>query len=160
MVKVSEGIKVKYANYKELGKLMVNMELLSNNILLVKYKSYAPLSTLRRCNISDELKDLILYLFDTNEIDFPSARKLSMNEKEKLDILITRSGLKLQLHYTKNKLREDIKDVIEEFEILKGEILAGNDNPEIVEKVTETLNKLVDAGKVTKADAQEILSEL
>jgi hypothetical protein len=160
MVKITDGIKVKYASYRELGKLMINMNLLDDNILLVKYKSYAPLATLRRSKISDEFKDLVLYLFDTNEIDYPSAQKLNIQEKEKLDILITRSGLKLQLKYNKNKLKEKIEDIVTEFNVLKGEILAGNDNPEIKNKIANVLDKLVYAAKISETDAKDIIRDL
>lgn len=161
MVKFSDSkLKIEQNNYREFGKFMMNMELLEKNILLVKYKSYAPVPTIRRTEISDELKDLIHYLFDTGEIDYQSGQKLKQSEKTILDKLIIKSGLNLQLKYNPNKLDDDIDAIIEEFEILKGEIIAGNDNPKIKEDIKEILIKLVKLNKITKAIADDILQDL
>ena len=106
--KFAEGISVKTEKYKEFGKFMLNFVLLDDNILLIKYKkSYAPLPSLRRTIISDELKDMIHYLFDTGEIDYKSGQNLSIKEKNVFDILISKSGLKTQLKYSKDKLKDD-----------------------------------------------------
>ena len=159
--KFAEGISVKTEKYKEFGKFMLNFVLLDDNILLIKYKkSYAPLPSLRRTIISDELKDMIHYLFDTGEIDYKSGQKLSIQEKNVFDILISKSGLKTQLKYSKDKLKDDADDIIEQFNILKGEIIAGNDNPEIKEEIKTVLNKLVQLNKITADVATDITSDL
>lgn len=161
MVKFTDSkLKIEQNKYKEFGKFMMNMELLEQNILLVKYKSYAPVPTLRRTQISDELKNLIHYLFDTGEIDYQSGQKLMESEKIVLDKLITKSGLNLQLKYKSSKLDDDIDAIIEEFEILKGEIIAGNDNPKIKADIKDILNKLVRLKKITKDVADDILQDL
>jgi hypothetical protein len=161
MVKFSDSkLKIEQNKYREFGKFIMNMVLLDQNILLVKYKSYAPVPTLKRTIISDDLKDLIHYLFDTGEVDYPSGQKLKESEKIILDRLIMKSGLSLQLKYKSSKLDDDIDAIIEEFEILKGEIIAGNDNPKIKADIKDILNKLVRLKKITKAVADDILQDL
>jgi hypothetical protein len=161
MVKFSDSkLKIEQNKYREFGKFIMNMALLDQNILLVKYKSYAPVPALKRTNISDELKDLLYYLFDTGEIDYKAGQKLSQSEKSILDKLLMKSGLHLQLKYKTDKLDEDIDAIIEEFEILKGEIIAGNDNPKIKEDIKEILVKLVRLKKISKDVAEDILQDL
>jgi len=161
MVKFTDSkLKLEQNKYSEFGKFIINMALLDQNILLVKYKSYAPVPTLKRTQISDELKDIIYYLFDTGEMDYQSGQKLKESEKGVLDRLIIKSGLNLQLKYKSSKLDDDIEAIIEEFEILKGEIIAGNDNPKIVEDIKNVLIKLVRLKKITKETADSILQDL
>jgi hypothetical protein len=161
MVKFADSkLKLEQDKYREFGKFIMNMALLDQNILLVKYKSYAPIPTLKRTTITDELKNLIYYLFDTGEIDYQSGQKLKENEKIILNNLIMKSGLNLQLKYKSNKLDDDIDAIIEEFEILKGEIIAGNDNPKIKQDIKDILNKLVRLKKITKDTADDILQDL
>jgi hypothetical protein len=161
MVKFADSkLKLEQDKYREFGKFIMNMVLLDQNILLVKYKSYAPIPSLRRTVISDELKNLLYYLFDTGEIDYQSGQKLKENEKIILNNLIMKSGLNLQLKYKSNKLDDDIDAIIEEFEILKGEIIAGNDNPKIKQDIKDILNKLVRLKKITKDVADDILQDL
>jgi hypothetical protein len=154
----SDGLKIKDNKYKEFGKFIINMELLNDNILLIKYKSYAPIPTLRRTTISDDLKDMIYYLFDTGEIDYKQGQKLKQMEKDIFDVLIIKSGLKTQLKYT--NLKEPISAVIERFEILKGSIIAGNDNPELIAEIKVVLLKLVEHNKISQNDAEDIIEEL
>ncbi len=163
MVKYVES-KLKYDKsnkYLEFGKFIINMNLLNKNILLLKYKnSYAPIPNLRRTMISDDLKDMLFYLLDTGEINYQTGMSLNNLEKEVFDILISKSGLNIMLKYDKNKMKEDLDLIIEQYEILKGEIIAGNDNPKIIKDLKDILRKLVKYKKVSQSDAEDILKEL
>lgn len=161
MTKIGEGISMKVDKYREFGKFIINYILLDDNILLIKYKkSFAPFAPIRRTKISNELKDMIHYLFDTGEIDYKSGQKLTSSEKQIFDTLITKSGLKTQLKYSRDKLTDSIEDIIEEFNILKGVILAGNDNPKLKEDIKVVLGKLVRLSKITQEEADDIISDL
>ena len=163
MVKYVES-KLKYDKsnkYLEFGKFIINMNLLNKNILLLKYKnSYAPIPNLRRTMISDDLKNMVFYLLDTGEINYQTGMSLNNLEKEVFDILISKSGLNIMLKYDKNKMKEDLDLIIEQYEILKGEIIAGNDNPKIIKDLKDILRKLVKYKKVSQSDAEDILKEL
>ena len=159
--KFDDGIAIKNQTYKEFGKFMINFVLLDDNIVLIKYKkSYAPVPSLRRTIISDELKDMIIYLFDTGEIDYQSGQKLSKSEKDIFDLLIIKSGLKTQLKYNKEKMKDTAEDIIEQFNILKGQIIAGNDNPEIKNKIKDLLSKMVNMNKINVETADDIINDL
>ena len=47
-----------------------------------------------------------------------------------------------------------------EFEILKGQVLAGNDNPEIIKKFKNMLKKMVHSGQLNADDVRAIVDEL
>lgn len=161
MVKFTESkLKLELMKYKEFGKFIINMQLLQSNVLLVKYKSYAPIPGLKRTNISNDLKLMINYLFDTGEIDYQSGQKLTSNEKDIFNKLIVKSGLNLQLKFDMLKMEEDESDVINEFNILKGEILAGNDNPKIKQDIKDVLQKLVRLNKISQLNAEQIIIDL
>ena len=122
-------------NYKEFGKFAINMKMLYNNILLVKYKkSYAPVPQLRRTRITDDFIDALIFIFDTNKIDYEKLRELSDKENDLFKTLMMRSGLFDLLKYNFNETREKLVDIVEEYEILKGQIEAENNNPELPKK--------------------------
>ena len=161
MVKITDGLKLKTDySYREFGKFIVQYKFLLDNILLVKYKSYAPIPTIKRQDISDDLKDIIINIFDTGEINYQLGKTLNQSEKDLLTSLITKSGLKEQLKFNKVHLLEDIKDIINDFNVLKGIIIAGNDNPDIITKIKVVLDKLVLYKRITKKDALEIINDL
>lgn len=148
-------------NYKEFGKFAINMKLLYDNTLLVKYKkSYAPIPTIKRTHISDEFVDALVYLFDTEKIDYEKLRELTHTENELFKSLIMKSGLYDKLKYNYNQTRENIKDVIEEYEIIKGHIEADNDNPELPLKAKKVLKKLKNYGKISETEYNDIMAEL
>lgn len=147
-------------NYKEFGKFAINIKLLYNNTLLVKYKkSYAPVPQIRRTHISDDMLDALIYLLDTNTIDYEKLRELDDKENELFKMLMMKSGLFDTLKYNYSKTREQLSDVIEEYEILKGEIEANN-NPELIKKVKNVLKKLRNYGKITEDEYKEIVDDL
>lgn len=161
MVKFTESkLKTGEFTYKEFGKFIINMVLLDGNILLVKYKSYAPVPQIKRTKITNEFKNSLLYLIDTGEIDYANLQSLDENEKLVFDNLIRRSGLGLALKYNSSKLIENIDDIIDKFNILKGEIIAGNDNPKIIIDIKEVLMKLVRCKKISQEQADDIMKDL
>jgi hypothetical protein len=146
--------------YREFGKFAINMKLLYQNILLAKYKkSYAPIPKLKRTDVSRNFVDAIIYIFDTNQIDYEKVRELSQKENDMLELLIMKSGLYSALKYDKSKTRDDINNIIEEYHILKGEIEADNNNPELLEKIKKVVQKLYNYGKITDSDYREMIGD-
>lgn len=160
MVKYGNGLKVTTDNYKEFGKFILNVKLLYSNVLYVKYPTNAPVKFIKKTTISDTLKEIIVNLFETSEINYQLCYKLSEVEKHLFDQLIVRAGLNMQLNYKREKMNEDIKDIINEFNILKGEIIAGNNNPTIIQQIKVVLNKLVSCQKITQEESNDILNEI
>lgn len=149
------------SNYKEFGKFAINIKMLYNNTLLVKYKkSYAPVPQLKRTQISDEMVEALIFLLDTNTIDYEKLRELDDNENEIFKMLMMKSGLFDTLKYNYNQTREKLSDVIEEYEIIKGEIEADNNNPELFKKAEKVLKKLKKYGKITEEEYKEIVDDL
>ena len=157
-----QGIKLSFNDYKEFGKFMMNIKLLINeNILLIKYpKSYAPIPKLRRTKVSDILKDVLITLFNTNEINYPLLKQCNKTEKEIFNFLMEKSNLKFQLNYDKSKLEYTEKELIDRFNIVKGIIEAGNDNKELLEEAHEIITNLKQLKKIDETTADDILEEL
>jgi hypothetical protein len=161
MVKIKTGLKIiENYSYVEFGKFIIQTKLLNDNILLVKYLSYSPVPTIKRMDISDDLRDVILNIIDTSEINYQLAKTLESSEKAILNKLIVKSGLKDQLNYKPKLITEHIKDIINDYNILRGIIIAGNNNPDVIDKLKSVLTKLVIHKKITQVDADEMLKEI
>jgi hypothetical protein len=146
--------------YREFGKFAINMKLLYDNILLCKYKnSYAPVPKLKRTPVSQDFVDELLYVFDTNKIDYEKLRELSNKENELFKTLIMKAGVFDILHYDESKTREKIDDILEQYDILKGEIEADNNNPEIITKIKSILKKLCNYGKLSTSNYLELMKD-
>jgi len=52
------------------------------------------------------------------------------------------------------------KDDLHQFEILQGEIGAGNDSPELIKKLKGIIMRLMNKGRLPKCQGREILTDL
>lgn len=159
MVKFEETELKDKKNYVELGKYIINTKFLHNNILLLKYKSYGP-AKIKRQTISDDMMNILIYLLETGTIDYEALRELSESENNLFKDIMIKTGLFQTLKYKYASTREQIGDVIEQYEILKGEIEAGNDNPDIPKQIKKVLKKLRNYGKIDEEEYQEIVEGL
>jgi hypothetical protein len=100
-----------------------------------------------------------LYIFDTNTIDYEKLRELSNKENELFKDLIMKAGLFNTLQYDESKTREKLDDILEQYDILKGEIEADNNNPEIIGKIKSILKKLCNYGKISTSNYLELMKD-
>jgi hypothetical protein len=166
MVKISEGLKGdEKADWVKFGpKFMINTKLLKkNNTLLLKYQTYSPIVWLKRRKVNDEFKNFMLELIDTNTINY-GLLKLCLEEDIYLfQQIIEKGKLTKSLNFDIREAEPTKEDLKERFEILKGEILAGNDNPEVKQKckdVIHQLYKLQMIDELTKNELIEGIEEL
>ena len=56
--------------------------------------------------------------------------------------------------------KSDIDKEVDDFEIMKGEIMSGNDNKDLVRKFKSTILRLSNKGVIPKSQVKELLLEL
>lgn len=129
-------------NYFSFGKFILNRGRLNNeNILLVKYhKNNGPVSKIRRTKISDDFKNLINDLFDSEIINTELQKELNEKEQDLFELLLKLAGLDIQLNY--KRYVKSIDDYKKRFNILRGAIIAGNHNPEIIQELINIIDLL------------------
>jgi hypothetical protein len=156
--------KIRYSeiNYYAFGKFILQRKLLNDeNILLIKYPvSLAPVPKIRRTKISDDFKAIINDLLDTQKINIQLQKELNDKEQNLFELLINLSGLKDVLNY--NRVYKDVKYYMDKFEVLRGSIIAGNDNDEIKKELIDVIDLLSNKsiGKISITDATLLKNEL
>lgn len=146
--------------YKKIGKYVIHIpSLIRKNTLKIFYKSgkLIPKHTFDRTTISDLFKNILLDLLENKKFLEEEYNKLDTEERMILDDLIKLTHLDI----TNNKLLnnhkayndEKNKHSIHRFNLLKGQIIAGNDNPEIMKEIKKhilylKMNKLIDRKEV------------
>ena len=162
MVKlIDNGIELKSkAHYRTFGKFIINMDLLHGGELLVKYISYAPVYKIKRTGISGYFCDFLCDLLDTGVINIDKFKKLTYKDNRIFDNLVVRAKLANQLGYHKIEQKLDEDELKIRFEILRGELTAGNNNRELVEELNHVIDELYKIGKIKEEDKIELLAEL
>ena len=149
----------KDAYYHQFGKYILNRRQLNLNKLLIKYKGHlGPVAGFPSKNISDTFKSLINDILDINQINIQTQKQLSVTEADLFDALIKKCALVNVLEYEYRT--KDINDYMQTFEVLRGAYLAGNED--VKEELKDVINLLSNPAinKISKEDANEMLSEL
>jgi hypothetical protein len=162
MVKhIDSGIDLKSkAHYKTFGKFIINMNLLHGGTLLVKYESYAPVYKIKRTTVSTFFVDFLANLLDTGVINLELFKKLTFRDNKIFENLITRAKLANQLGYYKIEKKLDEDQLKVRFEVLRGQLLIGNDNEDIIEELIHIINELFKINKISEQDKNDLINSL
>jgi len=106
-------------------------------------------------NVSNVLKSLVVG-------QRPKPKDiLSLNEDERDYLNGVGMAAKIEdLQELPTKKKTETQKDMHEFEILKGQIAAGNDNKELVQDFKRKLIKMIHAKKVSKSEGHDLLLEL
>lgn len=161
-IKVGKGISVKekQPHYKTFGKYVIHMgHLIDKNIANFKYPSLGSIPSIRPLNISDDYKE---FLLDTLENERPNERvlrKLPIEEQKHFERVITGAGL-LNTFRIKRVGEDDEKKEVDRFNLLRGIILAGNNNEDVVKELKGLIVKFINDGKIRRQEGLNMLMEL
>lgn len=92
--------------------------------------------------------------------DYDKVNGLRDEDKETLHKVITHSRLTDKVSVPTPKSKTEEEQMADRFDILKGEIVAGNDNPKIVKELKMLLMKLINTGRIPRKEAHDILTDL
>ena len=156
-INLEEGIKPQ-DEYVSLGKYVINKHKLNKNIVSIKRKSgHSARLPVKR--VSDNLSSIVKTILGGGIPSDDSLDKLTDEEKNYLHKLSKESNILDRLSIpTPNKSQLD-KDV-NQFEIMRGEILNGNDNMEYIKKFKLLIVKLINQDLLPKNQGQDILVEM
>ena len=137
------------------GKYRVSVRRLKENILsLTTEKKKSVSSTL----ITDALKDLLFDYREHNKFNISAYNKLKTEERKIIDPILKQSGMDERLGLRIND--HDLGELIEKYELLRGQILAGNDAMEIRKDLKRVVLQLVKKGKLPLKKSYDLLLEL
>lgn len=160
-VNFSDGLKNSSVKYIEFGKLILQTKYLEENKLLVKYKNCkGPVPNFKQMNISDSLRILIQNLIDTKQINYELIQDCKQNERDLFEQLLKKADLITVLKYKRVETKVTDEDLIQKFNVLQGELMAGSDAPAIKKELKAITEQLIAKGKITEADGKELISEL
>ena len=145
--------------YSPFGRYVIHKHKLQDGILQLKTPKGGAVSSLPTESISFPLSKVLRKIVGGSRVDFDELQDLHDDDKGYLHRIIKTA----QLHDKISVPRPDYgkeKDELKRFEILKGEIGAGNDNKDLVKEFKVMLMKFVNQGRVPRRHAHEILTDL
>lgn len=141
------------------GKWVINKHRLENNIIAVKRPAGSSIKEFPSERVSRRLGGIVRGLTNNEMPDFDDLNDLDDAEKVYLNRLAEKTNLKDRLILPTPK-KSDIDKEVDDFEIMKGEIMSGNDNKDLVRKFKSTILRLSNKGVIPKSQVKELLLEL
>ena len=153
----SEGGYTKPKAYKQFGRYMLNHHKLDDGILMIKAPSGAAIAKIPSERISHNMVKAVKSIGSGLSPSLEDFNSLSETEKKKLHHISTHSRV---AHNIPNpKLNDDEAD-LNRFNILRGELVAGNDSSALKKEFKALMMKFMKEGRLPRQQVNEILAEL
>jgi hypothetical protein len=160
-VKVGKGISVKETpSYKHFGKYVIHMgHLLDKNVANFKYPSLGSIPSIKPLTISEDYKE---FLIDTLENQKPNERlftKLPNEEQRHFEKVVSGAGLIDTFKLKRNQGNTE-KEEANRFNLLRGEVLAGNNNEKLMKELRGLILRFMSDGRIQQKEGTTMLVEL
>jgi hypothetical protein len=147
-------------SYIPFGRYVLNRYKLDDNILMLKRSKGGSIPSIPTTRISTHLTKTLQYFIDTQlPPNYDMISHLSLEDKELLHRIAKQSRLLEKLNAPRPNLDKEEQEN-HRFEVLKGEIHAGNDSKEVIKEFKLLLLKFIHKDKLPKRQANEILVDL
>jgi hypothetical protein len=141
------------------GKYIINKNRLDDDIFSFKHVKGYGVKGYPSKKISRNLSNVIKTIIGGGVPKFNELSNLSEDEKEYLHTVSSKAGIMDKLSVptpSKDSMEQDVH----QFNVMKGEILAGNDSSQLIKKFKLLLLKLSKNGSLPKRECQEIMEDL
>lgn len=148
----------KSKRYIPFGRYAINQHKLKNtDIMMIKTMKGGAIAHLPTVKVSNPLSGLMQKMIDGHMPTFDDINNLSVDDKQQLHHVTRKCDIDVSVpNPDKDKLSQEMN----RFDILKGEILAGNDNKEMVREFKVMLLRFMNNGRIPRRQGQEILTDL
>jgi hypothetical protein len=152
----SDGYK-KTTPYKQLGKYLIHRHKLEDGIVMIKTPGGAKIKSLPTQSVSPQLREVLKVMADGGKPQYHHVQGLGLQEKEKFHHIVkhTQADLEVPSPHKETADREMTR-----FDILRGEIGAGNDNHEMIREFKSMLLKFIREGRIPRREGSEVMEEL
>jgi hypothetical protein len=160
-IKVGRGLSVKQTpSYREYGKYAIHIpQLEQQDILNVKYKSLGQIPKFKPIPVSDIFRDFILDLLENGKPNVRVYTQIAPEERKFFEEMSIGAGVWTGLGLKRTTTSTD-EEENKRFEILRGEYMAGNNNPKLISELRRLVVKMMNDGRIRKNQGVELLMEL
>jgi hypothetical protein len=160
-IKVGRGITAtEQPQYKTFGKYVIHYgHLIDRNIANFKYPSLGSIPAIKPVNITDDYKDFLIDTLNTGKANERALSKLPTEEKKHFERVVLGAGL-LETFNLKRGYDGDEKKDADRFVLLRGEVMAGNNNDKLLKELRLLIIKLMANGRIQRNEGTNMLIEL
>jgi hypothetical protein len=154
----SKGI-MPVKQYVPIGKYHINSHRLNDNIIALRRPTGCNVMGFPVERVSNDLGNVLRTIVGGGQPQFHQLEKLTDEEKMYLHKLSKATNILDKVSIPTPNKDDDDKD-INQFEIMKGELMSGNDSVDLVKKFKILIMKMVKKDLLPKSQAKDILMDL
>ena len=142
--------------YAKFGNIVIALnKLFYKNLLSLATKTGHKIEGLKNTKVSDTFVEIIMKLYNNEDVSH-LVKTLSTNETNLYNSILFVGGLHKKF---KNSHKDSISSLKEKFNICEGEILSGNNNPEVLKELKDTLLKLHNLNAISLNEIKKYLKQ-
>jgi hypothetical protein len=145
--------------YVPFGRYFIDHHRINDDIISLRRGNGVNIFGLPVRRVTKDLGEVVRTILKNGHPSYNQIDKLTKEEKDYLYKVAKSSNLLDRLHIPSPTKEEDDQD-INQFEILKGELLCGNDGNETIKKFKVLVMRMMNKGLLPKGQAKEILLDL
>ena len=145
--------------YMPFGKYQLDLKQLKGGKIQLRSSKGYFIKGLKGMRMTKNIKIIIDKLISNSEILFEDVERLNDNEKILLADLAQKCEINDRLKIPSPKLTK-IQSDLNKFNVMRGEIIAGNDSKEMIKDFKIMLLKFMDSGHIDKKEGNEIMTML
>jgi hypothetical protein len=160
-IKVGRGITAtETPSYLSFGKYVIHMgHLLDKNIANFKYPSLGSIPSIKPLTISEDYKEFILDTLDNQKPNERLFNKLPLEEQKHFKRVVSRTELIDVFKLKRNRTEQEKKET-ERFEILRGEVMAGNNSEKVLKELRGLIVRFINEGRIHQREGTTMLMEI
>lgn len=145
--------------YVPFGRYIINRNKLNDSVIMIKRPNGAFMGDLQSRRVSNNLRNIFEKVVGGNIPNYQDFAKLDEDEKQYLHYVSKKANLvdKLQVP-TPNKDEEE--RMINRYEILRGQLVAGNDNKQMIAEFKKLLLDMSDRKLLPRRQVSDILIDI
>jgi len=157
-VDYSAGISAE-PDYVPFGKFLINRKKLVDGVVMIKRHGGQFLPDMKTRRVSPNLTVVFKKIAGGALPSFSELEKLDDDEREYLKFVSNKSNLSSKLDVPTPK-KDKNEQLINQFEIMRGQMIAGNDSKDLFRKFKQILVEMLERDLIPKGQAKDILLEM
>ena len=147
------------SEYIPFGKYLLSLKNLQKNKFMLRTKSKNPVLSFKTLTLTRKTKAIVQKLLQDVEVTFEEIDSLNEDEKNDIDTIISKTDIDTRLRVPNTKKTRLERD-LHKFNVLRGSIIAGGDNIEMLKDFRRLLLHLTNENYISKKECNDVLMEL
>ena len=141
------------------GRYLLSLKQLQKNRFMLRTKAKNPILSFKTIVLTRKTKAIVQKLLQDVEVTFEEIDSLNEDEKNDIDTIISKTDIDTRLRVPNTK-RSRLERDLNKFNVLRGSIIAGGDNIEMLRDFRKLLLSLSNSGYISKKETGEVLLEM